>query len=178
MSNEIKNSSSNFPRAMITDICITASHESGMLVAISFLVGQAGPIHPHRLFNIWLWRKAIFLQVTGFLSGCCATVDVLIILGACTTIAFVASLSTMYWSLACDCGLPFANYLGIVYIPLDPALQLLILHVESRKSISSFALLLTTISACLLALISIGSSVTFNNVISLSISGLYSTYLI
>ena len=49
---------------------------------------------------------------------------------------------------------------------------------DSRTSIPLFAVLLTTIVACLLALINIGSSVAFNDVISLSISGLYSTYLI
>ena len=39
-------------------------------------------------------------------------------------------------------------------------------------------MLLTTTIACLLALINIGSSVVFNDVISLTINGLYSTYLI
>ena len=40
------------------------------------------------------------------------------------------------------------------------------------------AILVTTIIACLLSLINIGSSVAFNDVVSLSINGLYTSYLI
>lgn len=56
--------------------------------------------------------------------------------------------------------------------------KIYILQVDSRTSIPLFAVLLTTTVACLLALINIGSSVAFNDVISLTINGLYSSYLI
>lgn len=51
-------------------------------------------------------------------------------------------------------------------------------QVDSRTKIPIFAVFLTTTVACLLGLINIGSSVAFNDVISLSINGLYSSYLI
>lgn len=49
---------------------------------------------------------------------------------------------------------------------------------EPRSSIPLYAIAFTTLVACLLALINIGSSVVFNDVISLTISGLYASYLI
>ena len=52
------------------------------------------------------------------------------------------------------------------------------MQVDPRTSIPLFAVFLTTTVACLLALINIGSSVVFNDVISMTINGLYSTYLI
>ena len=51
-------------------------------------------------------------------------------------------------------------------------------QINRGTSLPLNAVFLTTIITCLLELINIGSSVAFNNVISLTISGLYSSYLI
>lgn len=51
-------------------------------------------------------------------------------------------------------------------------------QVNQRTQIPLIAVLLTTVVACLLALINIGSSIAFNALISLTVNGLYSTYLI
>lgn len=55
---------------------------------------------------------------------------------------------------------------------------ILLSKVNERNSIPVIAIIVTTIIACLLSLISIGSSVAFNDVVSLSINGLYTSYLI
>lgn len=106
-------------------------------------------------------------------------VSVVIVLGLCATIAFVASSSRMYWSFAQDGGLPWSTVLCKVCPSLPDTIDKVIdtVQVDSRTSIPLFAVLLTTTLACLLALINIGSSVAFNDVISLSINGLYSSYL-
>ena len=51
-------------------------------------------------------------------------------------------------------------------------------QVNRRTSLPLYTIFLTTGFACLLALINIGSSVAFNDVISLTVSALYSSYLI
>lgn len=51
-------------------------------------------------------------------------------------------------------------------------------QVESRSSIPLVSVLTTVTISCLLALINIGSSTAFNQVISLTINGLYASYLI
>lgn len=50
--------------------------------------------------------------------------------------------------------------------------------VEPRSSIPLVSILTTVTISCLLALINIGSDVAFNGVISLTINGLYSSYLL
>lgn len=57
------------------------------------------------------------------------------------------------------------------------AVILTISQVHPRTSIPQNAVAVTTIIACLLALINLGSTVILNNIFSLSIAGFYSTYL-
>lgn len=52
------------------------------------------------------------------------------------------------------------------------------MKVNERNSIPVIAILVTTVIACLLSLINIGSSVAFNDVVALSVNGLYTSYLI
>ena len=54
----------------------------------------------------------------------------------------------------------------------------MLLKVNERNSIPVIAILVTTVIACLLSLINIGSSVAFNDVVALSVNGLYTSYLI
>ena len=66
---------------------------------------------------------------------------------------------------------------------MDPLLRAFISHtnryqVDPRTLIPVPAVALTTLIACLLALINIGSSTAFNDIISLAIVGLFSSYLI
>ncbi len=55
---------------------------------------------------------------------------------------------------------------------------LLLFQVERHTSVPLISIIVTTIIACLLSLINIGSSTAFNDVISLTIDGLYGSYLI
>ena len=54
----------------------------------------------------------------------------------------------------------------------------MLLKVNECNSIPVIAILVTTVIACLLSLINIGSSVAFNDVVALSVNGLYTSYLI
>ncbi|KAL9119505.1 MAG: hypothetical protein Q9187_003940 [Circinaria calcarea] len=85
------------------------------------------------------------------------------ILNICATISFVATASRMTWSFARDRGTPGWKYLS---------------KVEPRSTLPLVSIGVTAIIAVLLSLISLGSSVAFNDVVSLSINGLYTSYLI
>lgn len=50
--------------------------------------------------------------------------------------------------------------------------------VEPRSSTPIYAVTVTTVFACLLALINLGSSTVLNDVLSLSIAGFYATYFV
>ena len=178
MSEEIENAAINVPRSMITSILLNGSLGFGMLLAVLFSLGDVNQVtstpptnHPF---------MGIFLQATNSVAGSSAMAAVVTILGLCATIAFVATSSRMYWSFARDQALPFSRYLSIVSLSSRNPKPYIngIVQVDQRTSIPLLAVLLTTTVACLLALINIGSSVVFNDVISLTVNGLYSTYLI
>ena len=71
--------------------------------------------------------------------------------------------SRMTWSFARDNGLPASKFLS---------------KVDSRTKVPVVACLVVTAIAALLTLIYIGSSVAFNDVISLTITGFYGSYLL
>ena len=115
MSEEIKNAAVIVPRCMMTSIVLNGCLGLGMLFAILFSLGdittilQTPPLtYPY---------MPIFLQATKSLGGTTAMISVVIVLGVCATIAFVATSSRMYWSFARDNGLPFSRYLSKVSLP-------------------------------------------------------------
>ena len=55
---------------------------------------------------------------------------------------------------------------------------MLLLQVDKQTTVPVWSIAVTTVISCLLALINIGSSTAFNDVISMSVSGLYTSYLI
>ena len=87
---------------------------------------------------------------------------VLILTWSCAT-GIVTSASRMTWAFARDRGLPFSSILS---------------RVELRARVPVFAVLACVGVACLLAIIYVGSETAFNDVISLTISGFYLSYLV
>ncbi|KAI9881205.1 MAG: hypothetical protein M1830_007183 [Pleopsidium flavum] len=160
MSEEIQNASTVVPRSMITSIALNGALGFGMLIAVLFCVGDIDAVlHTPTGYPF----MEIFLQATKSTGGSTVMATIVTILGICATIGFLASSSRMTWSFARDRGLPGWQYLN---------------RVEPRSSIPLVALTVTTTIACLLGLINIGSSTAFNDVISLTINGLYASYFI
>lgn len=90
-------------------------------------------------------------------------VSLVVALFWCAVIGFVATASRMTWSFARDRGVPFHRFIS---------------KVGSRTHIPMVAIALVSTLPCLLALIYIGSSTVFEDVVSLSTSGLYASYFI
>lgn len=87
---------------------------------------------------------------------------VLMLTWACAT-GIITTASRMTWSFARDRGTPFASALSIV---------------SKEKRIPVLACLTATGLACLLTLIYVGSYTAFNDVVSLTITGFYCSYLL
>ncbi|TVY16639.1 putative amino-acid permease [Lachnellula arida] len=158
MSEEITNATVNVPRAMIFSITLNGLLGWGMLIATLFCLGDATTIleAPYPFM-------AIFEQAVGSVGGATAMAAIITVLTICALISFVASASRMTWSFARDRGLPGWRYLSMV---------------NKKSSIPLISIGLTITISCLLALIILGSSVAFNDVVSLTINGLYTSYLI
>lgn len=87
---------------------------------------------------------------------------VLILTWACAT-GIITSSSRMTWAFARDRGTPFSRILS---------------KVDPRTQVPIVAVCVVVTIACLLTLINIGSPTAFNDVISLTITGFYGSYLV
>jgi choline transport protein len=90
------------------------------------------------------------------------TAIVIMLTWACAT-GIITTASRMVWSFARDRGTPFSNTLS---------------YVSRVKRIPVVGVLTATVLAALLTLIYIGSSTAFNDIVSLTITGFYSSYLL
>ncbi|MCJ1232705.1 hypothetical protein MMC14_000658 [Varicellaria rhodocarpa] len=145
---------------MIFSIAINGIMGFGMLLALLFCLGD-----PETALSTPTGYPfiAIFLQAVDSVSGALTMSAIITTLATLGTISWVAGASRMTWSFARDRGLPGWRYLS---------------KVDERTSIPVIAIAVTTVIACLLGLISIGSTVGFNDVVSLTISGLFTSYMI
>ncbi|KAF6218105.1 hypothetical protein HO133_006063 [Letharia lupina] len=161
ISEEVRNAAIIVPRSMILSVLINGTLGFGMLVAMVFCLGNIDTISstPPTQYPF----MAVFAQAVGSNSGGAGMVAVIIFMYVCATTTSLASSSRMTWSFARDRGLPFSEHLS---------------RINRRTSLPLYPIFLTAVFTCLLALINIGSSVAFNDVISLTVGGLYSSYLI
>ncbi|KAL8635957.1 MAG: hypothetical protein Q9228_006601, partial [Teloschistes exilis] len=122
----------------------------------------------------------IFLQGTGSRKGSAAMISIIILLGVCATIALLASSSRLTWSFARDRGLPGWQYLSRPHGGSTPqaSVDCPPKQVEPRTFLPLVSIATTTTIAILLSLISIGSTVALNDVLSLTIAGLFLSYLV
>ncbi|KAI0179386.1 amino acid transporter [Hypoxylon sp. FL1284] len=160
MSEEIQNAAVIVPRAMIFTILLNGTLGFGILIAVLFCIGDVNSILETPTGYPFM---AIFENGVGSEKGAQTMASILVILNLCATVSLVASASRMTWSFARDRGLPGWSYIS---------------KVDSRTSIPIIAIALTTTISYLLSLINIGSSVAFNDIVSLAINGLYGAYLI
>ncbi|KAM0123718.1 hypothetical protein ACHAO1_011231, partial [Botrytis cinerea] len=160
MSEEIRNPSLVVPRAIMLSIIINGSMGFAMVIALLFCIGD---IDAALATNTGYPYMEIFLQATRSVSGAAVMASIIAILGICATVSTLASTSRMFWSFSRDRGLPEWRTLQ---------------KVNTRTTIPLYAIAVTTVIACLLSIITVGSATAFKDVISLSVSGLYSSCLI
>lgn len=148
------------PRSLMTGLAINGTLGFAMMVATLYSIKDlalALAENPQYPF------MSIFRHAVGSTAG--ATVMSVIILVMCfsATTGCLASASRISWAFARDRGLPGWNYLRIVH---------------PRTSIPQNAVLVTVVISIVLSLVNIGHTAAFNGVISISIAGLFGSYLI
>ncbi|PVH99940.1 choline transport protein [Periconia macrospinosa] len=160
MSEEISNPAVNVPRAMVFSVFLNGTLGISMLIATLFCLGDAETVlHTPTHFPF----MEIFRQAVENLPGALTMSALISILNMCATISFVATASRMTWAFARDRGTPGWRILS---------------KIEPRTTLPLMSITLTMVVAVLLSFIGLGSSVAFNSVVSLSINGLYASYLI
>ncbi|EIT82960.1 amino acid transporter [Aspergillus oryzae 3.042] len=150
MSEEITNAPVAVPRSIMLSVLINGTLGFSMLIAMLFCLGdiEAALVSP---------------TATHSVAGTATMGAIITTMGICTSVGMLASTSRQFWSFARDRGIPGWRLWS---------------RVTPESAIPIYSVGLTTIVACLLALINIGSSVAFNDLVSMSISGLYLSYMI
>ncbi|PKY03463.1 choline transport protein [Aspergillus campestris IBT 28561] len=160
MSEEISNASVAVPRSIMLSVLINGSLGFAMLIAVLFCVGDIDAALESPTGYPFMH---IFLQATGSIPGTAVMCSIITVMGICTSVGMLASASRQFWSFSRDRGIPGWRLWS---------------KVTPKSAIPIYSVILTTTVACLLALINIGSSVAFNDLVSMSISGLYLSYMV
>jgi choline transport protein len=106
---------------------------------------------------------AIFLQGTGSVAGATTMASIVSVMAICATTGMLATASRMFWAFSRDRGIPGWRLWS---------------QVSPRSGVPVNAVIFTATVSVLLGLIPLGSPVAFNDLTSMSTSGLYLSYMV
>lgn len=160
MAEEVENAAISIPRAICASMLINGCVGFVMMVTTLFCLGDINSVllTPTGYPFIQIFYNSVQSRAGAVAMGAI----VLALTWACAT-GIITTASRMTWSFARDRGTPASKWLSKV----APHNQIPIIAVGT---VCAFA--------CLLTLIYIGSSTAFNDVISLTITGFYGSYLL
>ncbi|KAJ5092069.1 hypothetical protein NUU61_006939 [Penicillium alfredii] len=160
MAEEIENAALNIPRAIITGMSINSALGFSMMLTVLFCLGDPKTVLKSATDFPFI---QIFYNSTASHAGTSVMTAVIIVLTMACSVGIIATASRMTWSFARDHGVPFSRFL---------------MKVNSRTRVPIVSVCVVCSFACALTLIYIGSKTAFNDVISLTVTGFYSSYFL
>ena len=158
MSEEIQNATTVVPQAIVFSILLNGALGFGIAIALLFCLGDIDAALTSPTTYPFM---EIFQQAVQSTQGAAVMVALIITLALCATVGIVASSSRQLWAFSRDRGVPFWRRLQ---------------RVNSKSAVPVLAVSVTTTISCLLALIVLGSSTAFNDLVSFSVVGLFGSY--
>ena len=163
MAEEVRNADFVVPWSMLVTTLLNGALGFGIVVAVLFVTIDIESALESPTGSLGFPYMQILYDATGSKGGASAMIAIVIIMGACGTIAALATASRLVWAFARDRGLPFWRHVS---------------KVQMGTSIPLYAVIICSLVACAIGLINIGSSAAFNDVVSLSVSSLYASYIL
>ncbi|KAI1777982.1 putative GABA permease [Hypoxylon cercidicola] len=160
MSEEIRNAPVVVPRSLLTGLTINGTLGFAMLIATLYCIGD---IDAALAENPQYPFMAIFRNAVGSTGGAATMAAIVVVMSFSATTGCLASTSRIYWAFSRDRGLPGWRFLK---------------RISPRTSLPHYAVLTSTFIAIILSLVNIGDATAFNGVISISVAGLFGSYLI
>ena len=159
MAEEIQDAALTVPRAIIFSIVLNGMMGFGIALALLFCIGDidAALTTPTGFPFIEIFDQAVQSR-----TGAAIMTSIIITLSLCATVGIVASSSRQLWAFSRDRAVPGWRYIQ---------------RVDPKSAVPMYAVAFTTIVAVLLSLIILGSTTAFNDIVSLSVVGLFSSYL-
>lgn len=160
LAEETEDAGRNIPRAIIASMCVNGAVGFIMMVTILYNLGDVDSVLETATGYPFI---QIFFNSTQSVAGATVMGAVVLALTISCAIGIMTTASRMTWSFARDRGTPFSGWLSVV---------------TGKKRVPVRALCVACGFAAALALIYLGSYTVFNDVVSLTISGFYLSYLI
>ncbi|KAM3420290.1 hypothetical protein BST61_g3575 [Cercospora zeina] len=159
MAEEVRDASRTIPLAMVSTLILNGITGLVMVITFAYCIGPIeAALQPQYNFAF----IGTFYNATQSHAGATAMTCIITTLTLCSAISNVATASRQMFAFARDHGLPFASILSYVQPGLDIPLN---------------AVLVCFVCTVLLSLISLGSSVTFNAILSIGVVALLTSYL-
>ena len=174
MSEEIHNAAIVVPRTIVWGIVLNGVVGLAMFLAVVFCLGD--PQAAAQTTYIYPFIE-VLQQATNSSAGTAVLMAVILIVDLGLNIGVVAASSRMLWSFARDRGVPGWRWISKVQTIIRPLRKANTSQVNHKNSIPILAIITTTTTSVLLGLISVGSPLAFNDLVSLAVSGLYASYL-
>ncbi|PYI36275.1 GABA transporter [Aspergillus indologenus CBS 114.80] len=159
MSEEIHNAERVVPQSILTSVVINGLLGFGMVLSTLFTMTDVTTALESPTGYPYM---QVFCSATSSVGGCTVMSAIVPVLVTATAVGSLASSSRMVWSFARDRGLPGWRILSRV----------------NAQAVPQWSILVVTVAAVLLALIILGSAAVLNDVVSLCVSALYTSYLI
>lgn len=160
MAEETQNAPKIVPISIMFSIVLNGVLGFAMLIASLFCLGNLEDAIESPTGYPFM---AIFLQGTGSVAGATTMASIISVMGICATTGMLATASRMFWAFARDRGVPGWRLWS---------------QVSPRAGVPVNAVIFTAIVSVLLGLIPLGSPVAFNDLTSMSTSGLYLSYMV
>lgn len=160
LAEEIEGAQLVVPRAILTTYILDGTLGFAMLVTIMYCIQDI----PQALASPTNYAFIQIFQVaTNSSTGTVVMVLVIAVMQICATTSSLAVASRQLWSFSRDHGVPGWSVFS---------------KVEKKTSVPIYAVMLTATVVVVLQLINFGSSQVFEDLVSLTIAGLYSSYLV
>ncbi|PQE25668.1 choline transport protein [Rutstroemia sp. NJR-2017a BBW] len=160
MSEEIINSSTVVPRAMIWSIMLNGVMGFALLIALLFCLGN---IDDALTSPTGFPFMEIFVQATDSNSAATGMTGVLLFMIIAAEIGVMATASRQLWAFARDNGVPGSKYISRVHEP---------------TGVPIYSIVVGTVVSLLLALINIGSTAAFTSIVSVNVAAFSTSYII
>lgn len=160
MAEEVSNAATVIPQAIITGMSLNSLLGLAMMITVLFCLGNVDSVLNSKTGFAFI---QIFYDTTSSYAGASFMTAIIMVLTMACSTGITATASRMTWSFARDEGLPFSRYLK---------------RVHKTSKVPIIAVSVVCGFACALTLIYIGSTTAFNDVISLTVTGFYSTYFL
>ena len=160
MSEEIQSAAVVVPRSIMISIVLNGSMGFGLAITLLFCLGDIDAALETPTGFPFI---EIFYQAVQSVPAALLMTAVVLTLALFSTVGTVASASRQLWSFSRDRAVPGWRYIQ---------------RVNSKTAVPVTSVLITTIISCAMALIILGSSVVFHNIVSLSVVGLFGSYFL